>query len=408
LSNRVVIVGGGGAGDHAAFALRKRGFDGEVLIVSADQDRPYDRPYLSKEFVRGEVDIPKVFLHSEEDYSTQAIELELGRRAVGGSLAEGKLQLDGGTETTFQTLLIATGGTPRRLHSVPGADNVFTLRSLKDSQAIREALGQSSRVMLLGAGFIGAEVAASARQLGKEVLIVEAAPVPLVRALGEDVGRIYASIHRSKGVDLRTGTTVEKWHTKGTRVAAVSLSDGKREPVDMVLQAVGIEPNLDLPRALGLPLAGGGVQVDDGLRAAPNVYCAGDIALHPHPVLGREIRVEHWEVAKGQGRGVAGSIAGGHEPYKKLPYFWSDQYDVTLEYRGQASGEDHAVWRGDREGHSFSVFYIRGGLIDAVLSMNDKKTNEAGGKLIEARRPVKEAALADKGSDLSELLTAAS
>lgn len=376
-------------------------------MVSADQDRPYDRPYLSKEFLRGEVDIPKVYLHSEEDYSTQAIELELGRRAVGGSL-DGNLHLDGGAELTFQTLLIATGGTPRRLAGVPDADNLFTLRSLKDGQAIREALGQSSRLMLLGAGFIGAEVAASARQLGKEVLIVEAAPVPLARALGEDVGRTYASIHRSKGVDLRTGTTVEKWHTRGTRVTGVTLSDGKREAVDMVLEAVGIEPNLDLPRALGLPLAGGGVQVDDGLRAAPNVYCAGDIAFHPHPVLGREIRVEHWEVAKGHGRGVAGSITAGHEPYRKLPYFWSDQYDVTLEYRGHAFGEDTAVWRGDRDGHSFSVFYIRDGLIDAVLSMNDKKTNELGGKLIEARRPVKKAALADKGSDLSELLPAAS
>ena len=403
---RVVIVGGGGTGDAAAFGLRKRGFDGEVVIVSADQDRPYDRPYLSKEFLRGEVELPKVFLHDEDEYRKQGIELQLGRRVVDGSLSERTLVLEGGGNVSFDALVLGLGGTPRRLPDVPRADNVLTLRSLRDSQGVRQALHRSSRLMLIGAGFIGAEVGASARLGGKEVLMVEAAPVPLLRALGQEVGEIYATIHRSKGVDVRTGTKVEKWHTDGGRVVGATLSDGRREEVDLVLEAVGIEPNLELPKALGLAIDGGGVRVDDALRAADGVYCGGDVAFHPHPVLGRAIRVEHWEVAKNHGRGIAANIAGGDAPYTKLPYFWSDQYDVNLEYRGHASGEDHAVWRGDRDGLSFSVFYLRDGLIDAVLSMNDSKTNELGGKLIESRRPFSESVLGNLAVDLTELVPA--
>jgi 3-phenylpropionate/trans-cinnamate dioxygenase ferredoxin reductase subunit len=401
---RVVIVGGGGAGDAAAFALRKRGFDGKVTIISADHDRPYDRPYLSKEFLRGEVELPKVFLHDEAEYAKQEIELQLNRRVTGGSLSAGKLAVDGGGEVEFEALVLGLGGTPRRLPQLPRADNVLTLRSLRDSQAIRQALQGSSRLLVIGAGFIGAEVGASARQLGKEVLMIEASPVPLSRALGREVGEIYATIHRAKGVDVRTGTTVQKWHSDGARVVGVTLSDGRREAADLVLVAVGIEPNLDLPKALGLPIEGGGVRVNEALCAAAGVYCGGDIALHPHPVLGRAIRVEHWEVAKHQGRGIAANIVGGDTPYTRLPYFWSDQYDVNLEYRGHASGDDRAVWRGDRDGLSFSVFYLRNGLIDGVLSMNDSKTNELGGKLIERRRPVSESALANLGVDLADLV----
>jgi 3-phenylpropionate/trans-cinnamate dioxygenase ferredoxin reductase component len=227
-------------------------------------------------------------------------------------------------------------------------------------------------------------------------------PVPLQRALGREVGDIYAEIHRANGVDVRTGTTVDDWSVAGGKVTGVSLSDGSRHDVDLVLIAVGIEPNLDLPKALGLPIEGGGVRVDETLRAAENVYVGGDIALHQHPVLGRAIRVEHWEVAKGHGRGIGGSIADKPAPYTKIPYFWSDQYDVNLEYRGQASGDDTAVWRGDRGARSFSVFYLRDGIVAGVLSMNDSKTNEAGGKLIESRRRVEPSTL--ERAELSELV----
>ena len=402
---RVVIVGGGSGGDAAAFMLRKKGFDGEVTILSADHDRPYDRPYLSKEFLRGEIELPKVYLHPEEDYSNQGIDLRLNTRVTGGSLRQRRLDVDQGGHVEYDVLILSLGGTPRRLPDAPHADNVFTLRSLQDSGAIKEALGASKRMLLVGAGFIGAEAGASARALGKEVLMVEAAPVPLSRALGEDVGKVYADIHRDHGVDVRTGTQIEDWHLDGNKVTDVSLTDGKREEVDMVLLAVGIEPNLELPKALGLPIEGTGVRVDESLRAADNVYVAGDIAVHPHPLLGRSIRVEHWEVAKGQGRGIANSIATGDAPYAKVPYFWSDQYDVSLEYRGNASGEDQAVWRGDRDGRKFSVFYLRNGSVDAVLSMNDKEGGEAGAKLIEARSRVDARALSDSNVDLGELVT---
>jgi 3-phenylpropionate/trans-cinnamate dioxygenase ferredoxin reductase subunit len=374
-----------------------------VTIISADRDRPYDRPYLSKEFLRGEVELPKVFLHEESEYAKQGIELQLNRKVTGGSLNGGKLAVDGGGEVEFDTLVLGLGGTPHRLPDVPRAENVLMLRSLRDSKALRQAIQGASRLLLIGAGFIGAEVGASARQMGKEVLMIEAAPVPLLRALGTEVGAIYATIHRAKGVDVRTNTKVTQWHVDGRRVVGVTLSDGRREEADLVLEAVGIDPNLDVPKALGLAIEGGGVRVDEALRAAEGVYCGGDIALHPHPVLGRAIRVEHWEVAKNQGRGIAANIAGGDTPYTKLPYFWSDQYDVKLEYRGHASGDDLTVWRGNRDALSFSVFYLRNGLIDAVLSMNDSKTNELGGKLIEARRPVSESALASTNVDLSEL-----
>ncbi len=400
---RVVIVGGGGAGDSSAFGLREFGYDGEIVLVSADTDRPYDRPYLSKEFLRGEIEASKVFLRDEGAYSANRIELRLGRRVTGGSLAQRRVTLDDGTELAYDSLILATGGTPRWLPGVPKSENVYTLRSLADGRILRGALLESTRLLLLGAGFIGAEVGASARLLGKEVLMVEAAPVPLARALGEEVGKVYAGIHTAHGVDLRTGTTVAEWHTAGERVNAVTLSDGSHEEIDLVVLGAGIEPNLEVPAALGLPTEGGGVVTDEGLRAVEAVYVAGDIAFHRHPVLGRRIRVEHWEVAKGQGAAVARSLAQGHVPYDALPYFWSDQYDVSLEYRGQSSGEHDLVWRGDRDALSFSVFYMREGLLDAVLSINDGGTNQAAERLIQERRPIDPAVLADTGSDLAAL-----
>src|ERR1700694_1686211 len=221
-----------------------------VTIISADRDRPYDRPYLSKEFLRGEVELPKVFLHEESEYSKQGIELQLNRKVTGGSVSGGKLAVDGGGEVEFDALILGLGGTPRRLPDVPRAENVLMLRSLRDSQAIRQALQHASRLLLIGAGFIGAGGGAAARQMGKEVLMVESAPVPLSRSLGAEVGEIYASIHRSKGVDVRTGTTVKQWHAGGQRGGGGTVSAGSRDEVDLVLEAVGIEPNLDLPKAL--------------------------------------------------------------------------------------------------------------------------------------------------------------
>src|SRR5246127_2814599 len=257
---RVVIVGGGSGGDAAAFALRKKGYDGPITILSADHDRPYDRPYLSKEFLRGEVERPKVYLHDEAEYGRQGIDLRLETRVRSASLDDRSVTTEDGRTEKFDVLVLSPGGTPRRLPGVPEAENLFTLRTLRDSTRIKQALGASSRVLLIGAGFIGAEVAASAKTLGKDVLIVESAPVPLERALGTDVGKVYAAIHRDHGADLRTGTTIKEWHVDRGRVTGVTLSDGRREEVDTAVLAVGIEPNLGVAKAMNLPVEGGGVK----------------------------------------------------------------------------------------------------------------------------------------------------
>jgi 3-phenylpropionate/trans-cinnamate dioxygenase ferredoxin reductase subunit len=218
------------------------------------------------------------------------------------------------------------------------------------------------------------------------------------------MGQVYARLHRARGVDLRVSTSVEEWIAEGNRVREVQLSDGAREEVDLVLVAAGIAPDLDLARELELPMAAGGVQVDATLQAEPGVYAAGDIASHLHPVFGRHLRVEHWQVARKQGQAAGEAIASGAPaPYEEIPWFWSDQYDVNLQYLGNAAGFDQTVWRGDPDGERFSVFYLKEGRIEAVLALNDAKTIRGGRELIRRRIAVPAEALADEASDLRAL-----
>jgi len=395
---RVVIVGAGAAGDGAAEALRKAGFDGPVALLGRDRHPAYHRPYLSKQFLRGELPIDRVQLRKPDDYEW------LGERIVtAANRRDATVTLDDGRSLPFDVLVLATGGHPRWLDGVPRLSNVFALRSLDDGVALKEALDQAHRPLIVGAGFIGAEVAASARMMGKEPIVVELAPVPLVRALGEDMGRVYARIHRDHGVDLRLSTAVSEWIADGDRVAAVRLGDGAREDVDLVLIAVGIEPEVSLAHDLELPMAAAGVAVDETLRAGEDVYCAGDIAAHRHPVFGRHLRVEHWQVARKQGQAIGQAIAAGATPYQELPWFWSDQYDVNLQYLGNAAAFDQTVWRGDREGERFSVFYLQEGRIQAVLAVNEPRTIRFSRDLISSQAVVVPEALADEGSDLREV-----
>jgi 3-phenylpropionate/trans-cinnamate dioxygenase ferredoxin reductase subunit len=405
---RVLIVGAGAAGDGAAEALRKAGFDGSVVLVGRDPQPAYHRPYLSKQYLRGELPIDRVRLRQPDDYGKLDIEWLGERSAVAASRADSTVTLDDGRTLRFDTLVLATGGRPRWPDSIPRLDNVFALRTLADAASLKEALDAAHRPLIVGAGFIGAEVAASACMLGKEPIMVELAPVPLGRALSEDVGQVYARIHRDRGVDLRVSTSVTEWIADGSRVAAVRLSDGPPEDVDLVLVAVGIEPELALAHDLDLPVEAGGIAVDDALRAADGIYCAGDIAAHLHPVFGRRLRVEHWQVARKQGQAVGEAIAGEPSPYHELPWFWSDQYDVNLQYLGQGAGFDQVVWRGDPEGEKFSVFYLRKGLVEAVLAMNEARTIRFTRELIASRSPVAPEVLADEGSDLRELARQAS
>jgi 3-phenylpropionate/trans-cinnamate dioxygenase ferredoxin reductase component len=398
-----VIVGAGAAGDAAAEALRKAGFDGSVVLVGRDRQPAYHRPYLSKQFLRDELPLDRVLLRRPDDYEKLGIEWIGERSAVAASRRDSSVTLDDGRSLPFDVLVLATGGSPRWLETVPRLANVFALRTLADGVALKQALAGARRPLVIGAGFIGAEVAASARMLGKEALVVEVAPVPLGRALGEEVGLVYARLHRDRGVDLRLSTSVAEWVTDGDRVEAVRLSDGAREEVDLVLVAVGIEPELSVARDLDLPMEAGGVAVDETLRAAAGVYCAGDIAAHLHPVYGRHLRVEHWQVARKHGQAIGQAIAGGPRPYEELPWFWSDQYDVNLQYVGHAAAFDRTVWRGDRDGGRFSVFYLKEGRVEAVLAVNDGRTIRFGRQLISGRVAVPPEALADETSDLREL-----
>jgi 3-phenylpropionate/trans-cinnamate dioxygenase ferredoxin reductase subunit len=400
---RVVIVGAGAAGDAAAEALRKHGFDGSIVLVGRDRHAAYHRPYLSKQFLRDELPVERVRLRHPDDYGELGIEWIGERSAVAASRRDSSITLDDGRSLRFDTLVLATGGSPRWLEGVPRLANVFTLRTLDDGLALKQALTGAHRPLIIGAGFIGAEVAASARTMGKEALVVEVAPVPLSRALGEEMGQVYARLHRDRGVDLRLSTSASEWIASGERVDAVRLSDGTREEVDMVLVAVGIEPELAVARDLDLPMGMGGVLVDEMLQAEPGVYCAGDVAAHLHPVYGRHLRVEHWQVARKQGQAIGEAIVRGARPYEELPWFWSDQYDVNLQYLGHGAAYDQTVWRGVPGGDRFSVFYLRDGHVEAVLAVNDGRTIRFSRDLINRRVPVSPEVLAAETSDLREI-----
>lgn len=399
---RVVIVGAGGGGDAAAIGLRKEGFEGKIVLIGADSRRPYERPYLSKQLLRGELPVERTFLRAEGEYEKSKVEMLLGQPVISASMGDREVVLENGRRIGFDLLVLATGSTPRWPPDVPRAANVMALRTLDDALHLKEAIEQADRILLIGAGFIGAEVAASARMVGKNVLMVEMAATPLERALGREVGEIYADLHRQRGVDLRTGTSVVKWSVTDDRVHSVELSDGTTQSVDLAVVGVGVAPNLDLAEDLGLETGSGGILVDEKLEAAPGVYAVGDIAAHLHPVYGRPLRVEHWQVAQRQGSAVAASIAGGPSPYRELPWFWSDQYDVNLQYVGNAIGFDEIVWHGDRQSEKFSVFYLKDGVIDAVLSVNDGRTGRFSRPLIRERIAVEPGILSDMDSDLRE------
>lgn len=402
-ARQVVIAGAGASGDAAAEGLRKAGFDGRVVLVGGEPHPAYHRPYLSKEFLRDELPLERLPLRKGDAYQAMDVEWLASTRVVTASARDRAVTLDDGRSLPFDVLVLATGGTPRWLPGIPRLSNVLSLRSLDDGIVLKDVVAASQRLLVIGAGFIGAEVAASARTLGKDALVVEIAPVPLQRALGDEMGEVYARLHRDRGVDLRTSTSVTEWVTSGDRVTGVVLSDGSREEVDAALVAVGIQPDIALATELGLPIEAGGVVVDEALSAAPGIYACGDIAAHLHPVLGALVRVEHWQVARKQGAAVGQAIATGDRPFDDIPWFWSDQYDVKLQYLGHAAQFDRAVWRGDRDGRSFSVWYLRGGKVDGVLAFNDARSIRFGRDLIRRRVVVAPEQLADESSDLKAM-----
>jgi 3-phenylpropionate/trans-cinnamate dioxygenase ferredoxin reductase subunit len=394
-----VIVGAGLAGAAAAAELRGRGFDGRLMMIGAEQHPPYERPPLSKEYLRGEQNEP-VFARPADWYEENDVELRLGTRVASLDPSGPSVETEGGERIDADAVLLATGGSPRRLPDAP-EQGVLYLRTIEDSDRIRKAL-TGGRLVVVGAGFIGAEVAASARAKGVDVTVLEMAPVPLQRALGDEVGRIYGQIHRDHGVDLRTEEGVERIESADGGVV-VRTSKGDAIEAEAVVVGVGIVPNADLAEAAGLAVSNG-VDVDASCRTSvPRVFACGDVANHDHPLFGR-IRTEHFDNALKMGAHVAGTMLGGDEPFADPHWFWSDQYDVNLQYAGFAMTWDKVVTRGSLEERDGVAFYLNEGVLLAALGLNRGKDVRRAMKLIAARATPDERALADETVDLRTLV----
>ncbi|HUX87415.1 MAG TPA: FAD-dependent oxidoreductase [Chloroflexota bacterium] len=398
-----VIVGAGLAGGRAVETLRQEGFDGRVVLIGAEPDRPYERPPLSKDVLRNERPIEKVFLRPSEYYDEQQIELRTGQTASRLDSQNRALILDNGQSIQYDKLLIATGAAARRVN-VPGAGlpGVHYLRTLAEAQTLGQALKAAQRVVVVGAGFIGAEVAASARMLGADVTVLELLPVPLQRALGDTVGKIYGEIHQERGVDLRLGEGISEFRGHG-RIEEVVTSSGAHIACDIAVVGIGVQPDVSWLEGSGIALANG--IVVDTLCAAnlPGVYAAGDVASWWHPTLDERLRVEHYENAQNQGVAAAKSMLGKGEAYAPVLYFWSDQYDLTLQYVGHASGQDDVVFRGDVASRRFLAFYLRDGQLRAALGINRPKDISAARRLLRNPVNVSPADLADEQVDLRKL-----
>ncbi|WP_020666645.1 NAD(P)/FAD-dependent oxidoreductase [Amycolatopsis nigrescens] len=387
----VVIIGSGLGGASAAAALRERGYSGDVLVLGSESHRPYELPPLSKGVLLGDAEEPD-WVREADFYADKNIDLRLGTTAVRIELG-GRLVHDGsGGEYRYDRLLLATGSQPRSL-PVPGTDlpGVRTLRTLDDSLALRSAFSAAERIVIVGAGWIGTEVAAAARKHGAEVTVVDQIQAPLEPVLGAEVAGVFRDLHTEHGVGWRLGAGVAEFAGGPDGVRSVKLTDGTELPADLVLVAVGAAPRVELAHAAGLDLSDdGGVCVDATLRtASPDVYAVGDIAAQFHPRYGKRLRVEHWANAKYQGEHVAGNLLGEHEPYLSSPYFFSDQYDLGCEYRGLADPDnDELVVRGDLKSREFTAFWVRDGKVTAAMNVNSWDDGDALQSLVDNRTEV--------------------
>ena len=375
MTNRaqVVVVGASLAGASAVQALREHGYDGGLVLVGDEPERPYERPPLSKGYLLGTEERERTFVHPAGWYDEHDVELRLGTEVTALDLVAHQVVTASGERLRYDRLLLATGSSPRRL-TVPGGelDGVYYLRRLDDSDRLRTAFAGARRIAIVGAGWIGLETAAAARAAGLEVTLLEGAALPLLRVLGAEVATVFADLHRAHGVDLRLGVTVTELTGRDWSVTGVRLGDGTVVPADLVVVGVGIAPNDLLAREGGLAV-GNGILVDQWLRSSdPDVFAAGDVADAYHPTLGRHVRVEHWANARRQGAAVAATMLGGTTAYDRLPYFFSDQYDLGMEYTGwvEPGGYDQVVLRGDPASGQFLAFWLSGGRVLAGMNVN--------------------------------------
>jgi 3-phenylpropionate/trans-cinnamate dioxygenase ferredoxin reductase subunit len=408
---RIVIVGASLAGATAAVGLRSEGFADDVLLIGAESQLPYHRPPLSKEYLRGEQRMEDTLVNPARSYAEKGIELRLGVRATTIEPRRKLVELEGGGRVAYDRLLVATGARNRTL-SMPGAalDGIFQLRTVEDCDRIRAAARPGRRAVLIGLGFIGSEVTASLRQLGVEVTAVDGQRAPLARVLGEEVGAVLAEIHRDKGAELLLEDGVAAFEGVH-RVERVRTRKGRLLACDFVVAGIGVTPNTELLAAAGAEV-NNGILVDERCRTSlPDVYAAGDVTNHHHPIFGR-LRVEHWNNAYRQGLAAARSMVGGDQPYDYLHSFWSNQYEHTIEYVGIAAAWDRIVFNGRPQGRRFLAFYLKDGLVRAVAGLDRGGDPEdqhadaelsAAAKLIRDRIVVDPARLADEDLDLRRL-----
>lgn len=403
----MVIVGAGLAGAKAAETLRTEGYDGPIVLIGDEQENPYERPALSKGYLLGTASRGSLDVHDATWYAEHAVDLRTAERVTALELDAHRVVLSDGSRIRFDAAMIATGSSPRPL-SVPGAglSGVLYLRRLGDSDRLRATLTSDQRqVVVIGGGWIGLEVAAAAIALGHDVTVVEPQPMVLRAALGDELGAVFADHHRRHGVRLLLGTGVAELRGRDGEVSSVVTTTGEVLPADVVVVGVGVTPNVELAQRAGLTVANG-IVTDEFLRTShPDVVAAGDVVNAFHPLLRRRLRVEHWANARNTGSAAARSMLGREEAYDRIPYFYTDQYDLGMEYSGDVGpeGHDRVVYRGDPESGSFIAFWLRHSHVVAAMNVNVWDVTEPLEALIRAEAPVDPSALADPGVALDDL-----
>jgi 3-phenylpropionate/trans-cinnamate dioxygenase ferredoxin reductase subunit len=402
-----VIVGASLAGAKAAETLREEGFDGRIVLIGAEPERPYERPPLSKDYLRRET-TDKPYVHDDGYYEANDIELRTSTDVESIDPDSSEAVLAGGERIGYDRLLLTTGSEPRRL-SVPGADldGVLYLRTTSDSDAIAERIEAGGKLVTIGAGWIGAEVAASARTKGCEVTVLEMASLPLERVLGPELGAIYRDIHVDHGVEMLMDTALESFEGSGS-VESVRTGDGRSIEADFVVVGVGVSPRTHLAEDAGLTVDNGVVTTARLETSAPNIYAAGDVANALHPLFDERIRVEHWANALNQGPAAARNMLGKDAPYDNVPYFFSDQYDVGMEYAGYATDWDEVVFRGDVNAREFVAFWLRDGRVLAGMNVNVWDVTDDIQELVRSRATIDRARLTDTDVPLDELAASVS
>jgi 3-phenylpropionate/trans-cinnamate dioxygenase ferredoxin reductase subunit len=406
-SGAFVIVGASLAGARAAEALREDGFDGPVVLIGAESELPYERPPLSKDYLMGKHGREKLHVHPREWYAEHDVDLRLGVRVTGVDPGARRVSLADGQRLGYSALLLTTGSSPRRL-ALPGADldGVLYLRDIDDSDRIKAAIEGSSRIAVIGAGWIGLETTAAARTAGVDVTVLEMAELPLLRVLGREVAQVFAGLHAEHDVDLRFGVSITEITGSGGKADGVRLADGTHAGADAVIVGVGITPNTELASGAGLTVDNG-IVVDAGLRSSdPAIFAAGDVANAFHPLFGKHLRVEHWANARHQPRAAAKAMLGQDVSYDRVPYFYTDQYDLGMEYAGyvEPDGYGEVVFRGDVGRREFIAFWLSGdSRVLAGMNVNIWDVNDAIAALVRAGKPVDRDALADPSVPLESL-----